>query len=106
MHDRIELHRKLFRRLSTVFVLAIALAGMLSFSGQAVTGPELTWSSMDSGGVSFAVSGSTTLGSTTGQADAVMMTSGSTVLVGGFWGGASAFSSTPTYSIFLPCLMR
>lgn len=62
---------------------------------------DLTWSTVDGGGATFSTGGDYTLGGTTGQPDAGLLTGGDYALVGGFWGGAA-----PQYRIYLPLVLR
>jgi len=62
---------------------------------------DLSWWTVDAGGVTFSSGGRYTLGGTIGQPDAGMLTGADYALAGGFWrGGAIA------YRICLPLLMR
>jgi len=47
---------------------------------------ELTWSTVDGGGIINAVGGDFTLSGTIGQPDAGVATGGKSTLIGGFWG--------------------
>jgi len=64
-------------------------------------GYDLTWHTVDGGGATFSTSGDYQLGSTVGQPDAGVLSSGGYTLVGGFWGGAAV-----RYRIYLPLVLR
>ncbi len=68
-------------------VLAVLLAvGATAVYAQAGSGYDLTWNTVDTGGVTFAVgAGGYTLGGTAGQPDAAVWSGGGYTLVGGFW---------------------
>lgn len=89
-------------------VALLALLGLLLLSGTALAqsgGPyDLTWSTIDGGGVTFATGGSYTLGGTAGQADAGVLQGGPYVLGGGFWMGGAAGGGI--YHVYLPVVMR
>ena len=91
-----------FRRplmaLLAVIVLALLITAAVRASVQAV---ELTWSSIDGGGVSFTSGGSYTLGYTLGQYDTASQTNGSVQLKEGFWGGI-----LPNYPVFVPAVRK
>jgi hypothetical protein len=67
-------------------------------------GYDLTWSTIDGGGVMNATGGAYTLGGTLGQPDtgAAFASAGSSyTLVGGFWSGASV-----GYKVYLPLALK
>jgi hypothetical protein len=70
----------------------IALASVACAAAGASAGDpfELSWFTIDAGGLTFGAGGSFTLGATAGQPDAGAMTGGAFSLVGGFWGGGPA----------------
>lgn len=96
--------------------ILLALVGLLLASGPACAqsgspahrvrgGPyDLTWSTIDGGGLTFASGGSYTLGGTAGQADAGVLVGGPYVLGGGFWMGGAAGGGL--YRVYLPVVMR
>ncbi len=63
--------------LAVLLILALAV-GTIAVYAQAGGGYDLTWNTVDGGGVTFASGGGYTLGGTAGQPDAAT------------WGGASA----------------
>lgn len=81
-----------------LLVLALIAAPVLAQSGG---GYDLTWSTIDGGGVSTASGGGYLLGATAGQPDAGALSGGGYVLGGGFWGG-----SGHRYPVFLPLVIK
>ena len=74
-----------------------------SFAAQAapnVDTYDLSWFTIDGGGVTEASAGGYTLSGTIGQPDDNLLSNGVYVLSGGFW------SAVLPYSIFLPVIMR
>jgi len=93
--------------LATLAVLLAVLVGAVAVRAQA--GYDLTWNTVDGGGVSYASGGGYTLGGTAGQPDAAVWT-GSTgyTLSGGFW-HASADGGTPPggeTEVYLPLIVK
>jgi hypothetical protein len=67
-------------------------------------GYDLSWNTVDGGGVTFSVGGGYELGGTAGQPDAGVLSGGGYTLGGGFWrGGAVAL---PPYRVYLPLVMK
>ena len=64
-------------------------------------GYDLSWWTVDGGGVTFSTGGGYTLASTCGQADAGDLSGGPYTLAGGFWRGA-----VPWYRITLLLVYR
>jgi len=64
-------------------------------------GYDLTWSSVDGGGVMNATGGAYTLGGTIGQPDAGAMSVSGYTLAGGFWHDWGA-----QFDVFLPLVVR
>jgi len=84
-----------------VWIVALALFGLaLPAVAQIGEGYDLTWNSMDGGGVMFSTGGGYSLGGTIGQPDAGLLSGGGYALGGGFWGGAGF------YRVFLPMVLR
>ena len=84
--------------------LLIAIAFLFSLStAQADPGGnyDLTWRTVDGGGVTFAKSNGYSLGGTVGQPDASVWRGDGYALAGGFWGGATA-----EYRVYLPLVLR
>ena len=89
------------------FVFAIAcvlgLTLLTPSPGLAQTGGgyDLTWNSIDGGGVTFASGNGYELGATIGQADAQTMGGNGYALSGGFWAGIP-----PNYRAFVPIALK
>jgi hypothetical protein len=80
--------------------MALALMTLLAGSALAQTGGgyDLTWSTVDGGGVTFATGSGYKVGGTIGQADAGKLSGGGYFVTGGFWWAAPTScpaSSTP-----------
>ncbi|GBC92487.1 hypothetical protein HRbin15_00957 [bacterium HR15] len=74
---------KLTKRVS---IAAIALLSLMLANAQSGGGYDLTWWTIDGGGITFATGGSFNLGGTIGQPDASnTLTGGAFTLTGGFW---------------------
>jgi hypothetical protein len=82
----------------TLTALLLAAPHASSQSGGAY---DLTWTTIDGGGATFAAGGSYQLGGTIGAADAGAMGGGVYALGGGFWSGASG-----KQNIYLPTIRR
>jgi hypothetical protein len=75
--------RKLRRALSLSAAMLLCLLGASAQSGG---GYDLSWWTIDGGGITFAVGGTFNLGGTVGQPDASnLLTGGGYSLTGGFW---------------------
>ncbi|GBC93731.1 hypothetical protein HRbin15_02233 [bacterium HR15] len=69
-----------------VAAVAALLLSLLCANAQSGGGYDLTWWTIDSGGITFATGGTFTLGATIGQPDASnALTGGAFSLTGGFW---------------------
>ncbi len=76
---------------SLMVAALISMAAATSTLAQTGGGYDLSWSTIDSGGVTMATGGDYRLGGTIGQSDAGTLTgSGGYKLQGGFWPGAAA----------------
>jgi hypothetical protein len=89
------------------WLLAVLLIGALAVimaapgaSSQVGGQYDLSWNSVDGGGITFASGGNYMLGGTIGAADAGAMQGGAYTLSGGFWVGAGG------RSIYLPLVRR
>src|SRR5262245_57363349 len=72
-------------------LLTIAIAAVtFAIAAPASAQFAIPWWTVDSGGATFSTGGQFTLGSTTGQPDAGLMSGGQFTLAGGFWAGAGA----------------
>lgn len=80
-------------------LLALATTIVLAQSGGDY---DLSWNTIESGGITFATGGSYRLGGTAGQADAATMAGGVYTLNGGFWAGWPAMR----YRVYLPLVLR
>jgi hypothetical protein len=65
---------------------------------------DLTWNTVDGGGVTALTAGAYTLGGTAGQPDAAVWSGGDYVITGGFWRAPGAAGGG--YSIYLPLVLR
>jgi len=83
--------------------LALAICLMLSLTAwvAAQEGYELSWWTADGGGQTFSTGGGYSLGGTTGQPDAGVMSGPGYTLAGGFWSGR-----TTIYRVYLPLALR
>jgi hypothetical protein len=83
--------------LSLLAILLITTAEVIP-----ATGYDISWWTVDSGGVtSNSTGGNYSLRGTIGQPDAGSLSGGGYTLTGGFWGGASG-----GYRIYLPVVVR
>ena len=89
--------------LLVVVLVAVALAAWRALPTVAQTGGvyDLSWNSIDGGGVTFATGGNYSLGGTIGQADAGVLSGGAYTLTGGFWAALNTGGST-----YLPLIRR
>ncbi|MBN2390921.1 MAG: hypothetical protein JXR84_09365 [Anaerolineae bacterium] len=90
-------------------VIPITLIILLSVSSlaraQSGNGYDLTWHTIDSGGVTFSMGNGYQLGGTIGQPDAGSLSGGNYTLSGGFW--QSGESSEPSaHCVYLPLVLR
>lgn len=96
------------RRLNqlTVLLLLALVALLLPAQGAAQTGGgyDLTWNTVDGGGITFTTGGSYQLGATSGQADAGTLSGSGYTLYGGFWVGGGGGAGG--YHIYLPMMLR
>ena len=84
-------------------MLMLVLLTLLVAAASASGGHDLSWWTVDGGGVTFSAGGDYTLGGTIGQLDAGVLAGGDYTLAGGFWGGAAAAA---VYRVYLPVLLR
>ncbi len=88
--------------LAAVIALLIALPALArSQTAPAVASYEVSWYTIDGGGVMNASGGAYSLSGTIGQPDAGALSGGSYTLAGGFWGGAVI-----DYKVFLPLTLK
>lgn len=90
-------------RWALLLILAafLLLAFAIGVSAQTGGGYDLTWSTVDGGGITFSTGGGYSLGGTVGQPDAGALTGGGYTLAGGFWGGGAA-----GHRVYLPLVLR
>jgi hypothetical protein len=81
--------------------LAAALLAAPRASSQTGGSYDLSWNTIDGGGITFASGGSYTLGGGAGAADAGVLSGGNYTLAGGFWNGAST-----RQLVYLPAARR
>ena len=84
-------------------VLLLAL-GVVAVHAQSGGGFDLTWNTVDNGGVTFSSGGGYSLGGTAGQADAATWSGGGYTLVGGFWNVVGAAPGGG--KVYLPIIMK
>ncbi len=88
----------------------LALAALLLLASVALAqssdGYSLFWWTVDNGGATFANGGNYSLGGTTGQPDAGVLSGGTYTLGGGFWVGLEGAAPPVEYDIYLPLVMR
>jgi hypothetical protein len=88
--------------------ILLALAAFLVIAGvagaQTGNGYDLSWNTIDGGGVTFSSSGEYSLGGTVGQPDAGLLTGGEYTLGGGFWGGGAV--TGVAYDVYLPLIVH
>src|SRR5512135_2355461 len=99
--------------LALAALLALAIGAMpitdwastIAVYAQAGGGYDLTWNTVDGGGVTFASGGGYTLGGTAGQPDAAVWSGGGYTLAGGFWhaSGTPPGGASPVY---LPIVVK
>jgi hypothetical protein len=92
--------------LALLVVLALLAAGVVIVYAQSGGGFDLTWNTLDNGGVTFATGGGYTLGGTVGQADAATWSGGGYTLAGGFWHAASAGAAPSGGKVYLPIIVK
>lgn len=87
-------------RVALACLVLLMAAPALAQSG---AGYDLSWSTIEGGGLTLSSGGAYALGGTAGQADAGSMSGGSYTLAGGFWPGAVAQAH---FELFLPLVLR
>jgi hypothetical protein len=89
--------------------VTMAIATLIAVSGlaraQSGGNYELTWYTVDNGGITFSTGNEYQLGDTIGQPDAGVLIGEDYTLAGGFWQGGAAYKPTE-YHIYLPLVMR
>ena len=90
-----------------VVLLALALGLTAAVYAQAGDGYDLTWNTVDNGGVTFSNNEGYTLGGTAGQPDAAVWSGeGGYTLSGGFWSAVSGGAAPGGGKIYLPIIMK
>ena len=77
------------------------LEGLSHAHAQTGGGYDLSWSTIDGGGMMFSTGGGYSLGGTMGQPDAGTLSGGGYTLAGGFWSGAAV-----QYKVYLPLVIK
>ena len=88
------------KRWILIVALLLCLSSSLPVLSQVGGGYDLTWWTVDGGGL-LGLGGGCSLHGTIGQADADTLSGGEYTLAGGFWGG-SAPPAPPANRVFLP----
>jgi hypothetical protein len=86
---------------AALLLLLASVVGAQAVHAQAGGGYDLTWNSVDGGGMMFSTGGSYSLGGTIGQADAGALSGGGYSLTGGFWSVALV-----QYKVYLPLVIK
>lgn len=89
-------------RLRACLVCLVLLAAVPALA-QSGGGYDLSWSTLEGGGITVSTGGAYTLGGTAGQADAGQMAGGGYILSGGFWPGGVA---APPFVLYLPQILQ
>jgi hypothetical protein len=95
----------MIQRATTRWSIVLALVALIPLASVALAqsggGYDLSWWTVDGGGVTPNDNSGYTLGGTSGQPDAAVWSGGDYVLAGGFWGGVAV-----EYLIYLPLVLR
>jgi hypothetical protein len=89
--------------IALVIIIVFIVSGLVH--AQSGGGYDLTWYTVDNGGVSLRMANEYQLGGTIGQPDAGGLSGGDYTLVGGFWWGGAA-SKSPEHFIYLPFVLK
>ncbi len=89
-------------------LVVLALAAGVAVYAQSGGGYDLTWNTVDGGGVTFASGGGYTLGGTAGQPDAATWSGGGYTLSGGFWHAGVGGGTPPggETTVYLPLIVK
>jgi hypothetical protein len=82
-----------------VLVFIVALLAGVAARAQPVDTYDLSWWTVDGGGIVLSSGGGYALAGTAGQPDAGTLAGGGYELAGGFWGGGAI---APDYELYLP----
>ena len=91
------------KRVLVILFVCLAFVGLVTVRAQSGGGYDLTWNTVDGGGMSSG--GVYTLGGAIGQPDADVLSGGNYTLTGGFWQSGS-IPMPPEYHIYLPLVLR
>jgi hypothetical protein len=98
------------RKVGATFLALVAFGllalGVAAVHAQSGGGYDLTWNTVDNGGVSFASGGGYTLGGTAGQPDAAVWSGGGYTLAGGFWSAVPAGAAPGGGKVYLPVIVK
>jgi hypothetical protein len=86
--------------------LALALAATRQASSQTGGQYDLTWNTINGGGITFASGGAYQLGSTLGAPDVGKLGGGNYTLGAGFWGGSPLVPTEGQETVYLPMFRR
>jgi hypothetical protein len=89
--------------LTAGILLLVALSGLAA--AQTGGGYDLTWNTVDGGGITFGEGGGYALGGTAGQMDAGLLSGGPFTLAGGFWGRSMA-GMPAGFRVYLPLVLK
>lgn len=95
--------RRPFRYLVWVLLALLLLLPALALA-QSGGGYDLTWNTIEGGGITFSTGGSYSLGGTAGQLDAGVLSGGGYTLAGGFWPGGAG--GVVGYRVYLPLVVK
>jgi hypothetical protein len=94
--------RSHFTQYIALLAVPLLLASVLSVVAQSGGQYDLSWNTVDGGGMTHLSAGAYALSSTAGQPDAgPALSGGDYALVGGFWSGVTA-----QYRVYLPLVLR
>ena len=98
------------RKVGSIFLAVVTFgllaAGVAAVYAQSGGGYDLTWNTVDNGGVTFSSSGGYELGGTAGQPDAATWSGEGYTLAGGFWSAASGSAALGGGKIYLPVIVK
>ena len=94
----------IFALAALLLLASVATAQTGGTSTSLSAGYDLSWWTVDNGGVTFNSGGNYTLGGTAGQPDAGVLSNDGYSLGGGFWVGLAA--AAEGYEVYLPVALR
>ncbi len=111
--ERDESRRPRRHAASVTYTLTLAVLLTLAIGASIVYaqagGYDLTWNTVDGGGVTLASGGGYTLSGTAGQPDAALWSGGGYTLSGGFWHAGAVAGGTPPgdeTTVYLPLITK